>query len=71
MTDITRMDWKAQNSRVRVECPRMYTFFSRDPADMQRLYCIDYNTNDNPLSPTYALPEHWLERVSLSDEQQL
>jgi hypothetical protein len=49
----------------------MYTNVSRDPADMQRLYCIDYNTNDNPLSPTYALPAHWLERVTLNDEQQL
>jgi hypothetical protein len=49
----------------------MYKLVSHNPADMQRLYCIDYNTHDNPDSPTYALPAHWLERVTLNDEQQL
>jgi hypothetical protein len=56
---------------VRVECPEMYTTLSRTPADMKRLYRTHYNTNDNPHSPVYALPDHYLERVSLNDEQQI
>jgi hypothetical protein len=49
----------------------MYASIYRTCADMQRLYRIDYHTNDNPHSPTYALPDRYLERVSLNDEQQL
>jgi hypothetical protein len=36
---------------------------------MKRLYRVDYNNNVH--SPTYALPDRYLERVSLNDEQQI
>jgi hypothetical protein len=40
-------------------------------ADMERLYRIDYSTNDNEHSPAYTMPDVDLERVLLNDEQQL
>jgi hypothetical protein len=38
---------------------------------MKRLYRVDYNTHDNVHSPIYALPDRYVERVSLNDEQQI
>jgi hypothetical protein len=71
MTHITEVNWSWRHSRVQVECPRMYTHVMLPRADMQRLYRIDYNTNDNLDSPIYALPDIDLERVLLNDENNL
>jgi hypothetical protein len=49
----------------------MYEPVIRTCADMQRLYRLDYNTNDNPLSPVYTIPDVVLESVLLNDEQKL
>jgi hypothetical protein len=41
--------------RVEVTCPRMYTHVVPPHADMQRLYRIDYNTDNSEHSPKLAL----------------
>jgi hypothetical protein len=42
-------------NEVKVTCPRNYTTMLVPHAHMQRIYREDYNTRDNPLSPTYTL----------------
>jgi hypothetical protein len=71
MTHIHHWGFYVEWNEVKVTCPRHYTTLLVPYAHMQRIYREDYNTRDNPLSPTYTLYDTQLERVFLDDIKQL
>jgi hypothetical protein len=71
MTHIHHWGFYMQWNEVQVTCPRNYTPTVVPYAHMQRIYREDYNTRENPLSPTYTLYDTQLERVDLDDIKQL
>jgi hypothetical protein len=58
-------------TEVIVTCPRNYTPVFLPYVHMRRIYREDYDTNDNPLSPSYTMYDTQHERVLLNDIKHL